>query len=131
MATRCRWLQFSLRTAFVVLTAFALGLGSTVERARNRGRAIDAIMEAGGSVQYIEYNDWLPASAWAPNRDHFWDDLKGCPVRVDFDGPLDATLCSYLSELHPIDLINVRHDTEIEMLTRKLPNVEIVNWHSQ
>lgn len=55
MATRHRkWFQFSLRTAFVAFTAFAVWLGFVVKGAREQQEAVKAIKALGGVVQY----DW-------------------------------------------------------------------------
>ena len=54
MATRRRWLQFSLRGFLVALTAFAIWLGVIANRAREQREAVKAIEAKGGIVQY----DW-------------------------------------------------------------------------
>jgi hypothetical protein len=56
MATRRRWLQFSLRTAFILMTALAAWLGIIVHRAREQREAVKAIEALMGRVQY----DWQP-----------------------------------------------------------------------
>ena len=55
MATRRRWLQFSLRTAFVLLTIGCLWLGWKVNRAGEQREAVEAIEALGGAVLY----DWM------------------------------------------------------------------------
>ena len=52
MATRRRWLQFSLRTAFVVFTMCAVWLGWWVERAREKRDAVQAVLAIGGRIDY-------------------------------------------------------------------------------
>jgi hypothetical protein len=54
MATRRRCFQFSLRTAFVVLTISCLWFGWKLEQARKQAEAVTAIKAAGGVLQY----DW-------------------------------------------------------------------------
>jgi hypothetical protein len=57
---RRRWLQFSLRTAFVLLTIFCVVLGITLNRARTRRAAIRAIDELGGTYGIrIEGPKWV------------------------------------------------------------------------
>lgn len=51
-----RRFQFSLRTLLVLLTALAIWLGFTVNRAQVQKKAVRAIEAAGGVVQY----DWQP-----------------------------------------------------------------------
>ena len=46
------WFQFSLATLFLVMTAGALWLGVWTGRARKQQRAVEAILERGGSVVY-------------------------------------------------------------------------------
>lgn len=56
-----RQLQFSLRTFFILLTAFAIWLGWKIERAKKQQAAVAAIEANGGIVQY----DWQPhVSQW-------------------------------------------------------------------
>jgi len=53
-----RWLQFSLRTMFVVVTVFCVFLGMVVKRARDQKLAVEAILEAGGTVYYQHQSDF-------------------------------------------------------------------------
>jgi hypothetical protein len=48
MKPRRRYLTFSLRTLFVLTTAFAIWLGVVVNRAREQREAIKAIEALGG-----------------------------------------------------------------------------------
>ena len=52
-----RWLQFSLRTLLVVMTAFTIPLGIIVNRAYEQREAVAAIEALGGAVIY----DWQPS----------------------------------------------------------------------
>ncbi len=47
-----RWLQFSLRTLFVLTTLFALWIGWRVHLVRKHKQAVDAIQQLGGSIQF-------------------------------------------------------------------------------
>lgn len=49
-----RYLTFSLRTLFVLVTAFAVWLGVIVNRAREQREAVEAIEAAGGWIGF----DW-------------------------------------------------------------------------
>ncbi len=51
---RRRWLRFSLRTGFVLLTIFCVWLGMRVDRAQRQRRAVEWVKQHGGSVQYDE-----------------------------------------------------------------------------
>ena len=52
MATRRRLFQFSLRTAFIAVTIFAVWLGENAQRTRRQREAADAIRLHGGIVIY-------------------------------------------------------------------------------
>ena len=47
-----RWLQFSLRTFFVLVTVFCVWLGWTVHRANEQRKAVEWVREMGGDVAY-------------------------------------------------------------------------------
>jgi hypothetical protein len=49
---RPRYLTFSLRTFFILLTAFAVWLGVVVKRAREQREAVKTVRALGGSVVY-------------------------------------------------------------------------------
>lgn len=94
MATRRRWLQFSLRTAFVVLTVFAIWLGVIVSRAREQRAAVVEIQKLGG----LAYYDWFyqdtegpPGPAWLRRLigDDFFQDVE--MVSFDSSPPADNT----------------------------------------
>lgn len=59
-----RYLSFSLRTLFVLTTAFAVWLGVVVNRAREQREAVKAIEALGGRVTY----DWQPRLGETPSR---------------------------------------------------------------
>lgn len=128
MATPRRWLQFSLRGFLVVLTIGCLWLGWKVERAHKRGRAIDAIVAAGGRVYYFDNANQTTIRV-TPQLGHVWADLKESPIGITLPVPLVAVLDSHLSQL-----IGIRHVTllpnrgvneALERLRTKLPNTTI------
>ncbi|MCH7727821.1 MAG: leucine-rich repeat domain-containing protein [Planctomycetes bacterium] len=54
---RRRWLQYSLRTFFVLLTVFGVWLGVVVHRANAQRKVVEWVREMGGSVHYdYEYH---------------------------------------------------------------------------
>ena len=54
---RRRWLQYSLRTFFVLLTVLCVWLGWTVHLANEQRKAVEWVREKGGSVEYdYEHN---------------------------------------------------------------------------
>ena len=56
--TKRRWLQFSLRTFFVLLTVFCVWLGWTVHRANEQRKAVEWVREMGGLIDYdYEYDE--------------------------------------------------------------------------
>lgn len=70
MATRRRWLQFSLRGFLIVLTIGCVWLGSMAERAHIRWRAVETILNAGGWVVYGGDLD-AETSVLEPTEEHF------------------------------------------------------------
>ena len=91
---RRRWLQFSLRTLFVLLTVlcvFCAWLKVTVERARKQREAVSALKTAGAIVHYdFDYDRFgkriaqpkAPGPAWA--RKFLGDDFFASVFRVYF-----------------------------------------------
>jgi len=55
---RRRWLQFSLRTLFVVVTVFCVWMGITANRARDQRLAVEAIEALGGTIRYEYQGDY-------------------------------------------------------------------------
>lgn len=49
---RLRWFQFTIRTALVVMTVFAIWLGLKTDRARRQREAVQAVEEREGHVAY-------------------------------------------------------------------------------
>jgi len=49
---RRRFFRYSLRTLFIVVTVFCIWMAFAAIRARDQRYAVDAILEAGGSVSY-------------------------------------------------------------------------------
>jgi len=47
-----RWLQFSLRTLFIVVTVFCVWMGVVTKRARDQRLAVEAVVALGGKVYY-------------------------------------------------------------------------------
>ena len=84
MATRRRWLQFSLRGLFIAFAAFALWLGLVIVPGREQRRAVNAIQTAGGVVIY----DWQGD----PSK---WKEFGGYRLEPD-DGRGGNRLLSFL-----------------------------------
>ncbi len=64
---KLHWWQFSLRSLFVFITLLAIGLGSMVSSAERQRRAVRAIWDAGGSVEYeaaSEHQGFIHAPVW-------------------------------------------------------------------
>ena len=111
MSSRRRWLQFSLRGFLVVLTIGCLWLGWKVEKARRRGRAIDAVMAAGGRAFYRN------STAIQTRDNHFWLDLVGDRLAIFLRRPLtlNKTLGSHLSDIYGIDRLHVDVNSDSDL----------------
>ena len=67
-----RWFRFSLRTLFVPVTVLCVWLGFKVNAARRQKEAVEAILKAGGTVQYdYQLSPFFPRASvpWA----HYFD----------------------------------------------------------
>ena len=99
-SSRRRWLQFSLRTAFIVLTVFAIWGGVIANRAREQREATAAIHRIGGHVfydwQFRDHGNCGPA--WL--RRLIGDDFFQKAVGVDL-GNLPATPESDIVQVIP------------------------------
>lgn len=109
-------LTFSLRALFVTLTIGCVWLGWAIERAKKRGKAIDAIKAAGGDgslfISYeIEHAErtreygLVTFSYTEPGENHLWLDLKGVPVSVELYDGLNPTVRSLLPHVNGIKFI--------------------------
>jgi hypothetical protein len=101
MAPRRRWLQFSLRGVFVLLTATCLLLAWKVGPALKQIRAVNAIMAADGHVIYYG----LPL---AEQSDHMWNAINGRPLDISLHGSLDADLQTRLRDVRRIKTLTIR-----------------------
>ncbi len=92
MTSRRRYLTFSLRTAFVIMTALAVWLRVVVHRAREQRKAVKAIEALGGSAfynwEFAVYKgkgalsspsrpDW-PAWLWQNMDDDYFQAVQRC-----------------------------------------------------
>ena len=90
-----RWLQFSLRTMFLVMTVFCIWIAITAKRARDQKLAVEAIREMGGRVFY-EHQIGNPSDPLIPEwlrrfiGDEYFFSVNGIQLEgPDFD---DASL---------------------------------------
>lgn len=114
-----RRFQFSLRALIITLTAACLWLGWTVEQARRRGAAIDAILAVGGEVYYELGAPMLDDRFYdEPHAAHFWPDLRSLPVEIILpeDVELDAVIASYLEQAAPVQKLVVGYAIQDEAL---------------
>ena len=101
MAPRRRWLQFSLRGVFVLLTATCLLLAWKVGPALKQIRAVNAIMAADGHVMYYGLSH-------AGQSDHMWNAINGRPIDISLRGGLGADLRTYLPDVRHIKTLTIR-----------------------
>lgn len=113
----CRF-QFSLRALLVALTVGCLGLGWKVEQARQRERAIDAIVSDGHFVGYE--NGRGPSflqGVRSPVGNHFWLDLKTTPVSIALlrDAAPSPQIGSYLSRVTGLSILDATQWSDDDM----------------
>jgi len=114
-----RRFQFSLRALLVALTVACVWLGWKVERARSRGRAIDAIVAGGGTIDYGE-NSEISLHRYLSHEDHFWHDLRRIPVRLFLDetAHLGAALNSRIRAASPITTAYIHYPVDDDDLLK-------------
>lgn len=142
MASPRRWLQFSLRGFFVLLTALAVWLGVIVHRAREQREAVKAIEALEASIGY----DWQdvqldpaapfpiagpltpPAPAWL--RRLIGDEYFQNAVIVSFFSETDALKSiPHLKRLRKLKTVTVTpfaSGATMDQLRAALPNCKIV-----
>lgn len=137
MKPRRRYLTFSLRTLFILLTAFAVWLGVIAERAREQREAVKEIEASGGYVIY----DWQAPSGGAKQpagpawlRRTVGDDFFQEARKAGFDysrwpSPPDIlNAIRHLKRLRKLDAVIIPYGTSaatLEELKAALPNSEI------
>lgn len=118
---RRRWLQFSLRTLFVLTTGLAIWLGFVVKGVREQREAVKAIEALGGVVQY----DWEEAD-FDPNsrtllRRIVGDDYFQEASHVAFEKwppPSDVALVRlipYLQRFQRLQFLTVPQSVSVQM----------------
>lgn len=78
LRTGRRYLSYSLRTLFVLMTAFAVWFGVIVNRAREQREAVKAIEERGGAIIY-DWQESIPISVPFDPRGLVLDDKPPGP----------------------------------------------------
>lgn len=100
-----RRFQFNLKALLVALMLVCLWLGWTIERARKRGAAIDAILAVGGEVHYELGEPRLDDRFYDDSHAaHFWPDVRGLPVEIILpeDVELDPVIARHLQQAAPL-----------------------------
>lgn len=148
-----RYVTFSLRTLFVVLTALGVWLGVIVNRAREQQDAAAAIEALGGDAYYDWQVDHTPTGHWVHRTtgepdgpvwlrrligNDFFHEVTAVGLR-----PLEADILksiAYLQRLRGLKVVMVRpqprrfsaakQDELNAALVAALPNCEII-WRSR
>jgi hypothetical protein len=108
---RRRWLQFSLRTLFVVTTIAAVWLGMVMHKARKLRRSVDAITAAGGAVYFHHQMDDAdappPGPAWL--RRLVGDEPFITPFYVELRGPdvTDEFIAEHLRSMTSLEEVDI------------------------
>ena len=139
---RRRWLQFSLRTFFVVLTVFCVWLGVVVHRAHEQRKAVAWVEEMGGTVYYgYEFDEDInaivdaepPGPKWFRESlgDDYFQDVRA--VYFLFTPVSDLTPLAGLKNIQYLDFSSteVRDVTALAGLTKlrwlHLSNTQVGN----
>ncbi len=115
-----RWMQFSLRTVFILLTCFCVWFGFKVNRARKQEAAVNALQELGCNITYdyrldrdgayIDPTPDPPRPQWLRRllSDHFFDDVVMVTVSDANDEKLRLA-ATYLTQLTTLKSLQVSH----------------------
>lgn len=133
-----RRFQFSLRALLVALTIACGWLGWTVQQARRRGRAIDAIVDAGGLAYYEGGGDTFLGKMLSDGEyvDHFWADLRHLPLVMELpdEADLDAAMGRCVEEAVPFKTLGVNYpvcDAVLRHLNGLNDGCEVIFWHDE
>ena len=140
---KSRWLRFSLRTFFVLLTLLCIWLGLQVNAARRQREARAAIVKGGGTIGYeyqkvpkssypggydIDYSIGPPTPEWL--RHLFGDDFFCNVISVgSYDRRIPAVfdwrLFSQLPKLEVVALTNVQMASENQTTQRRVNDSDL------
>lgn len=118
---RRRWLQFSLRTLFVLTTGLAIWLGFVVKGIREQREAVKAVEALGGVVQYDwEEADFDPSSRTLLRRivgDDYFQEASHVAF-VKWPPPSDVALLRlipYLQRFRRLQFLTVPESVAVQM----------------
>jgi hypothetical protein len=103
----------------VAVTVMSIGICWPLERARRRGRAIDALYKIGNVIYQIESHDDEADDdddLELGLGDHFWLDLKRVPVDV-VAYEFSARIASQIVEARPVHVLRIYYSGEQQSLT--------------
>ncbi len=118
-----RWFQFSLGTMFLIMTVTAIWLGRTTDRARRQARAVKAVEETHGLIQFdyqvdksgkARQNPQPPAPEWL--RKAVGEEYFRKVVTVDFAVGAGLRRKGPVSNATDDDLRHLESLTDIETL---------------
>lgn len=110
---RRRWLQFSLRTLFVVMTIVAVWLGMIMHKARKLRQSVDAITAAGGAVYFHHQMEQQKLDATPPGpawlRRLVGDEPFVTPFYVELRGPdvTDEFIAEHLRSMTSLEEVDI------------------------
>ena len=121
--SKLRWYQYSLRTLLIFITLFAFAcswFAVKLKQARRQREAVEAILKAGGEVNYetpiaekpgfYSYAKYSPRSWWLRKLlgNDFFDNVNIVSYRDTNATDLDLTYLQELTQVHTLDLSNTK-----------------------
>jgi hypothetical protein len=124
MTSPRRWLQFSLRGFFVLLTTLAVWLGVIVHRAREQREAVKAIEALEAIVGY----DTPPGPAWLRRLigDEYFQNAVDAAIFGETNALKSIPHLKRLRKLKTVAIIPAASCATMDQLKAALPNCKIV-----
>jgi len=124
------WLRFSLRSLVLLLTIACIGLAVVFNQCRRQRRAVEAIVKAGGSVDFVKQGESPPPPKPAWLRSIVGEELFRTPVRVVIkgEGIDDALLAEHLRGVRGAKILIIKSDLVTDKAMSNIGELRKLNW---